>query len=210
MDLSSLSSTLPRGSTAPLPQPASSPPAVDEELLPASFRDAAVAVTKLYRAANNDILRARERGYLAAIDDLLAVITSGQDVYEWALAKKYVSHGDASRPVPGDEPTPPQPPTASFATPASTAEPERRKDEINLADGTFTFQSALQLDRSHTLPTAAAVAKNARDYLMAAAPAEVLFHALARETEEQRSRMDAPKRRTEDDDGRGGFKRHRY
>ncbi|KAK9325158.1 hypothetical protein V1517DRAFT_371289 [Lipomyces orientalis] len=194
MDMSSLSSQLPTsagkfGATVDN----------DESQLLSTFKAAAVAVTKLYRAANQDISRAKEQGYLEAIDDVLAIISSGQDVYEWAVQRKFGSGVESNgmkdeqmgdRPVESKSDEARQgsqnhdrlePRTQQHCQP-----PTQRSNgmDFSMTGAEFTFRSDLQLDRSQPLPSDAAVAKNARDILMIT-PDDMLFHAVSAQLEEE-------------------------
>ncbi|KAK7202428.1 hypothetical protein BZA70DRAFT_286155 [Myxozyma melibiosi] len=168
----------------------------DDSQLLASFKEAALSVTKLYRAASSDITQAKERGYREAIDDVLSVIASGQDIYEWALAKKYAFSGDEdlsnadkspagphdgqqeSKPLQSisEAPNQPQHQQSHGSRPAGM--------DVTMANGEFTFRSDLQLDRSYQLPSTSAVQQEARDYMMIA-PEDVLFHAVSAQLEEE-------------------------
>ena len=71
MDLSSLQNTLPKGSKA---SPSSLPPPA----LTADFKAAALAVTKLYQNSTRQIDHARQEGYLSAVQEVAALLSSGE------------------------------------------------------------------------------------------------------------------------------------
>ncbi|KAK9330977.1 hypothetical protein V1520DRAFT_338876 [Lipomyces starkeyi] len=193
MDMSPLSSHLP---------PSSGKGATgedDESQLLSTFKAAAVAVTKLYRAANQDISRAKDRGYLEAIDDVLAVIASGQDVYEWAVQRKFgtgVESNSTTDEQMGDRQAEPKQDEASQdsqnhdrlynrAQQQDQSQMQRSNGmDFTMAGAEFTFRSGLQLDRSQPLPSDTAIAKNARDILMIT-PDDMLFHAVSAQLEEE-------------------------
>lgn len=52
------------------------------------FSNAAKAVTGLYRLTNNGLSLVRKRGYLDCLDDLVQVLTNGEDLENWILAKR--------------------------------------------------------------------------------------------------------------------------
>ncbi|ODV97184.1 hypothetical protein PACTADRAFT_48932 [Pachysolen tannophilus NRRL Y-2460] len=83
MDLSNLSSNLP--TTHPITE--DSITELNKELT-SNFKDAAKSVAALYRLANTKNLLTRQRGYLDCIDDILEVLSKGEDVENWALLKK--------------------------------------------------------------------------------------------------------------------------
>ncbi|KAK9477070.1 hypothetical protein V1514DRAFT_335093 [Lipomyces japonicus] len=155
----------------------------DESQLHSSFKAAALAVTTLYRSANHDIKRSHEKGYLQAIDDILAVISSGQDVYEWAIKQKYGAgerHNQANI----------QKQDIAMRTDSSESQHAQQHRntqgpmDFQMTGSEFTFRSDLQLDRSYQLPNATALAKNARDIMMFT-PDDVLFHAVSAQLEEE-------------------------
>ncbi|KAK9370605.1 hypothetical protein V1509DRAFT_616269 [Lipomyces kononenkoae] len=199
MDMSSLSSRL-----APSPEKGASPEDDESQVL-STFKAAAVAVTKLYRSANLDISRAKERGYLEAIDDVLAVIASGQDVYEWAVQRKFGT-GAETNSMTDEQMGDRQAESKQNEAPESSQNHDRlysrteQQDQSSThrsngmdftMDGAeFTFRAGLQLDRSQPLLSDAAIAKNSRDILMIT-PDDVLFHAVSAQLEdEQRIEQD--------------------
>lgn len=72
MDLSSLQNDLPRGSK---PSP---PPSLPPAALTADFKAAALAVTKLYQNSARQIDHARQEGYLAAVQEVAALLSAGE------------------------------------------------------------------------------------------------------------------------------------
>lgn len=54
----------------------------------AQFADAAKAVASLYRLGTNSNVLLMHKGYLECLDDLLGVITNGEDIENWALTKR--------------------------------------------------------------------------------------------------------------------------
>lgn len=52
------------------------------------FTNAAKSVTALYRLSNTGNGLHRHMGYLECLDDLLSVITNGEDIENWALTKR--------------------------------------------------------------------------------------------------------------------------
>ncbi|KAK9378887.1 uncharacterized protein V2V93DRAFT_374434 [Kockiozyma suomiensis] len=171
----------------------------DDSYLLASFKEAALSVTKLYRAASRDIVRARESGYREAIDDVLSVIASGQDIYEWALARKFAYENDQEEverklPAESQQLHPDKRPQQSSPADRENQQshhlqhqqlPQRAAGmDFAMEGGEFTFRSDLQLDRSYQLPSSMAVQQNTRDYLMIA-PEDVLFHAVSAQLEEE-------------------------
>jgi|SRR5579862_6126837 len=72
MDLSSLQNDLPRGSK---PSP---PPSLPPAALTADFKAAALAVTKLYQNSARQIDHARQEGYLAAVQEVAALLSGGE------------------------------------------------------------------------------------------------------------------------------------
>ena len=75
MDLSSLQNNLPRtrGSKATSPPP-SHPP----QSLTSDFKAAALAVTKLYQNSARQIDHARQEGYLAAVQEVASILSTGE------------------------------------------------------------------------------------------------------------------------------------
>lgn len=61
------------------------------------FANAAKSVAALYRLTNNGNGLHRHMGYLECLDDLLGVITNGEDIENWALTKRAeitnINHG---------------------------------------------------------------------------------------------------------------------
>ncbi|KAK9356249.1 hypothetical protein V1523DRAFT_402826 [Lipomyces doorenjongii] len=194
MDMSPLSSHLPPSSGIGVTGEDA------ESQLLSTFKSAAVAVTKLYRAANQDISRAKERGYIEAIDDVLAVIASGQDVYEWAVQRKFgtgvVSNSMTDEQMGGrqaeskqDEAPQDSQNHDRLYTRAQQQDQSQSSQRANgmdftMAGAEFTFRSGLQLDRSQPLPSDTAIAKNVRDILMIT-PDDMLFHAVSAQLEEE-------------------------
>ncbi|KAK9237455.1 hypothetical protein V1525DRAFT_404042 [Lipomyces kononenkoae] len=193
MDMSSGCSRLP-----PSPGKGASPDDDESQVL-STFKAAAVAVTKLYRSANLDISRAKERGYLEAIDDILAVIASGQDVYEWAVQRKFGT-GAPSNTMTDDQMGDRQAESKQEEAPQDSQNhdrlynrnqqqnqsPTQRSNgmDVTMDGAEFTFRAGLQLDRSQPLLSDAAIAKNARDVLMIT-PDDMLFHAVSAQLEEE-------------------------
>lgn len=66
----------------------SSPTENGDKNLKAEFADAAKAVASLYRTGNNSNVLLMHKGYLDCLDDLLQIITSGEDIENWALTKR--------------------------------------------------------------------------------------------------------------------------
>ncbi|KAK9452489.1 hypothetical protein V1511DRAFT_507689 [Dipodascopsis uninucleata] len=212
MDMSSLSSNLPHSMDSSGGKGSNGHASLeDESQLLGSFKAAAVAVTKLYREANKDISRARERGYMDAIDDMLAVLTEGGNVYEWALRKKSGVPNEV--PFSGDEMRQDENRTngnsmddrkdENVDTTGGTGEnvtcrgrrthiagdaengPVSGTDFASyIANGEFTFRSDIQLDQSQPLPSRESIAKNTRDFLMMT-PDDVLFSAVSAQLEEE-------------------------
>lgn len=54
----------------------------------AEFAKAAKSVTALYRLTNNSNTLVRQKGYLDCLDDMLQVLTNGEDVENWVLARR--------------------------------------------------------------------------------------------------------------------------
>lgn len=90
MDMRSLNSSLPKGSS-----PKQSGPAPDQQLLQA-FKDAALSVTKLYKTAAAEQVKNRSEGYQDCLDDILAFMDKaniglsdgeGWRIREWATQR---------------------------------------------------------------------------------------------------------------------------
>lgn len=60
----------------------------DSKRLKAEFANAAKSVASLYRLGNNSNVLLMHKGYLECLDDLLDVITNGDDIENWALTKR--------------------------------------------------------------------------------------------------------------------------
>ncbi|KAK9469408.1 hypothetical protein V1512DRAFT_256178 [Lipomyces arxii] len=153
-----------------------------------SFKEAAVAVTKLYRAAAHDISQAKQAGYDSAVEDVLKLIAEGGDVYEWAVRHKY----------------------------GQSQESDHKQTDFTMTGSEFTFRSDLQLDRTNVLPGTDSVVKNTRDVVMMT-PDDVLFDAAVRDRGEhiEEQRVNVSKRRQGHDesdlgDSRTIMKRHRF
>jgi hypothetical protein len=71
MDLSSLQNDLPRGKPSP-------PPSFPPPTLTTDFKAAALAVTKLYQNSARQIDNARQEGYLSAVQEVAALLSSGE------------------------------------------------------------------------------------------------------------------------------------
>lgn len=71
MDLSSLQNDLPRGKPSP-------PPSLPPPTLTADFKAAALAVTRLYQNSARQIDNARQEGYLSAVQEVAALLSSGE------------------------------------------------------------------------------------------------------------------------------------
>lgn len=65
-----------------------SQPENGEKNLKTEFADAAKAVAALYRTGNNSNVLLMHKGYLDCLDDLLQIITSGEDIENWVLTKR--------------------------------------------------------------------------------------------------------------------------
>jgi sensor domain CHASE-containing protein len=79
MDLTSLTINLPeRGNTS------------SEEKLKEEFKNAATAVTRLYKTVSNNESQLRREGYLQAVEDMLELLDEDPkiDIYEWLLQKR--------------------------------------------------------------------------------------------------------------------------
>jgi len=72
MDLSSLQNNLPKGSKPP------PPPSLPPHTLTTDFKAAALAVTKLYQNSARQIDLARQEGYLSAVQEVAALLSSGE------------------------------------------------------------------------------------------------------------------------------------
>ncbi|KAK9463218.1 uncharacterized protein V1516DRAFT_667150 [Lipomyces oligophaga] len=211
MDLSSLSSNLPRRGTS-LNQNHSSPiastnasnvqtTAVDHDddasQLLSHFKEAALNVTKLYRSANQQIGRARSEGYLEALDDVLNVIRSGGDVYRWALAKKSgeesVDFEQEQIPVADDKPhfSPSRQTSSSGGSSAASNTDNSNRMEYTMSSGSAMrnitapsgqFSFNSELQLDRTAQLSDPTALGSRDYLILA-PEDVLFQALSAQVE---------------------------
>ena len=74
MDLSSLQNDLPRTrGSKPSPPPSLPPPSLTSD-----FKAAALAVTKLYQNSARQIDHARQEGYLAAVQEVASILSTGE------------------------------------------------------------------------------------------------------------------------------------
>lgn len=65
-----------------------SQPENGDKYLKTEFADAAKAVASLYRTGNSSNVLLMHKGYLDCLDDLLQIITSGEDIENWVLTKR--------------------------------------------------------------------------------------------------------------------------
>lgn len=87
MDLTSLNSNLPNEGDKS-----------SEEKLKEEFKNAATAVTKLYKTVSNHETQLKKEGYDQAIEEMLQLLDDDPkiDIYEWLLTKRNSSNNDES------------------------------------------------------------------------------------------------------------------